>query len=110
MGRGFSQADDVIHRDRSRKTFEAQLPHHFRFNQDFDCAEDALRDQDLLAIRLVTETRGQIRRRADGRIVIATFKNDLPQCGLSLRKAYAKVQLMSAPLPPCLQLSDAGRH
>ena len=58
-GKGFSQADDVIYRDRPRKTLEAQLSHRFRFNQHFDCAVDTWRDQDLLAICLVTETRGQ---------------------------------------------------
>jgi hypothetical protein len=63
VGRGSSQADNVIHKDRPRKTFEAQLPHRFRFNQYFDCALDAWRDQDLLAIRLVTKTRGKIRHR-----------------------------------------------
>ena len=76
MGRGSSQADNVIHKDRPRKTFEAQLPHRFRFNQHFDCTVDAWRDQDLLAIRLVTKTQGKIRHRADGSVVESTFNTD----------------------------------
>ena len=92
MGRGSSQVDDVIHQDRPRKTFEAQLSHRFRFNQHFNCAVDAWRDQDLLAIRLATETRGKIRDRANGGIVEAPFKPNLPECGIALRNAHAIVQ------------------
>ena len=95
-GKGSSQADNVIHKDRSRRTFEAQLPHRFRFNQHFDCAVDAWRDQDLLPIRLVTKMPGKIRHRADGSAVEATFKTDSASCGVCLENAHAKVQLISA--------------
>jgi hypothetical protein len=80
-----------MHEARSRKTSEAQLPHCFCFNQRIDCAVDPLRDQDLLAIRFVTETRGKIRHRADGGVIEAPFKTDFAQCGISLRNTYANL-------------------
>jgi hypothetical protein len=88
--------NSIIHKALSRRTFEAQLPHRFRFNQHFDCAVDAWRDQDLLPIRPVTKMPGEIRHRADGSVVQATFKTGSVSCGVCLENAHANVQLISA--------------
>ena len=91
-----ADGDDVERYDRPLETLERELAGRLHVDVVLDLRVETLRDQDLPAGRLVGEPRGEIRHRADRRVVGAALEADLAAGRVAERDARAEVEVVPA--------------
>jgi len=81
------------------KAFERQRPDRLGGDGALDRGVSPWSQKDLPALRLITESRGEVHDAANGAVLPACFEADLAQCRVAGRDANPEVQVVAA-LPP----------
>ena len=90
---------DVVGRYPTVKTLQAEIAEWLCADESFDEFQEPAGSKNLAVFRLLAKARGKIGNGTDGRIVIASFETDHPQCGIAGRNADAYAEI-DAPLAP----------
>src|SRR5258708_9437720 len=97
-----SGRDGFLETDRGHGLVEArerELGDRFGREPGAEGCDDALREQDLAALRVAAQGRSEVGQGADRAIVPAALEADLVECRIALCDAYAKLDVVSALLP-----------
>src|SRR5262245_51961672 len=94
----------------SADTLEREFPDRFDSHGFLYGHQYARTDQDLTRLRLVAQPRGDIRHRADSRIIEAPFEADRAERRVAVRDADAKAEFVPQLLPPFDQRADRCAH
>src|SRR4051794_29301620 len=83
----FTQARNIESRHRPMETFQRELTHTLSFDDLFDAAEYALRNERLTSFCLCAEARSEAADGTDGAVIETPFESNGTERGVALRDA-----------------------
>src|SRR5206468_12008661 len=96
--------------DAPEKALETQRAYFYALDQILEGPRDARRHEDLSALRLAAEPRGQVGDRADGAVVPAPLEADGADRRVSLGDPDAQGQVVTPLAPSGGEIADALAH
>src|SRR5689334_22413156 len=106
----FIQPRYIESRHRPMEPFERELTDAVSFDDLFDAAEYALRNERLTSFCLCAQTRSEAAHRADGAVIETPFETNRTQRGIALRDADADAQVVTAFFPLVGELREFRLH